>query len=257
MGAFHDGHLDLMRQAKQDAATVVVSLFVNPTQFSPGEDLGRYPRNEAKDFELAESVGVDTMFAPTAETLYANQGTTVHPSSVGLRFEGERRPGHFAGVCTIVSKLFHLVSPDIAYFGLKDLQQCSVLHRMVIDLDFGLQLRFMPTTREVDGLAMSSRNAYLSHAQRETAPALFQELKRIGGLETHQAILNEIPMAKERLTRLGFELDYLDLIDVDRFDIVDNFAESTAIVAAAKLGNTRLIDNLLIRPPSNWDVVVQ
>src|SRR2546421_3472895 len=211
MGAFHEGHLSLMRRAKDVADTVIVSLFVNPMQFVKGEDFEHYPRNEEHDFHLAESVGVDIMFAPSVEEMYRGEQTIVQIQGVTSRWEGEHRPGHFEGVATIVAKLFNIIRPDIAIFGLKDFQQCVVIDRVVKDLNFPVALMFEETVREPDGLAMSSRNAYLSAQERGIAPLLHRELVRLAGLAA--PINAEFQASKRALSDAGFVVDYLALVD--------------------------------------------
>jgi pantoate--beta-alanine ligase len=173
MGALHEGHVALMRHARAETSFVVMSLFVNPTQFGPNEDLSRYPRQEARDCELAAAAGVDVAFIPSPDEVYRSTAPTmIHVPSVSERWEGAARPGHFDGVATVVAKLFNMVAPDVAYFGRKDLQQCAVVAKLVADLDFSITLRFVETIREPDGLALSSRNAYLSPSARQRAPLL-------------------------------------------------------------------------------------
>jgi len=178
MGAFHDGHVSLMRRARDERDAVVVSIFVNPLQFGPGEDLSRYPRDEERDLSMARELGVDVVFAPTVEEMYpaGEPAVSVDPGPLGDRLEGAVRPGHFRGVATVVAKLFEVVGPSTAYFGEKDAQQLAVIRHMVRDLSFPIDVVGCPTVRELDGLAMSSRNAYLSPVQREAAGCLFLAL---------------------------------------------------------------------------------
>jgi len=245
MGAFHEGHLSLMRRARDVAETVVVSLFVNPTQFMAGEDFEKYPRDEDRDFTLAREVGVDVMFAPAVADMYTGSGTVVHVRGVTERWEGEHRPGHFDGVATVVAKLFNIVRPDVALFGLKDFQQCVVIDRMVKDLNIPLVLMFEETIREPDGLAMSSRNAYLSPEERRVAPLLHQELVRLS--RCSQPLKAEIGTSHERLTSVGFRVDYLALVDSATLEPVEKTAPETRLIAAARLGGTRLIDNIAVQ----------
>jgi pantoate--beta-alanine ligase len=245
MGAFHDGHLSLMRAAKAECGFCVCSLFVNPTQFGPSEDFLNYPRDEERDFRLAHQTGVDVMFAPSTEEMYAGSTTTVRVAGVSSRWEGEIRPGHFDGVATIVSKLFHCVRPTHAFFGLKDFQQCAVIGSMVRDLKFPLSLRLLETMREPDGLAMSSRNAYLLPEERSVAPELHRtlllvsELLRIG-----TNVDAALPEGRARLSAVGFDVQYLALVDSVTLEPVIAYGANTRLIVAAKLGRTRLIDNI-------------
>ena len=224
MGAFHEGHLALFRAARDENDLVVVSLFVNPAQFGADEDLATYPRDEAHDIALAEAAGVDIVFAPAAEELYPpGYQTWVEVEELGRILEAEFRPGHFRGVATICLKLFNLVRPDRAYFGQKDAQQTAVVRRMVRDLDLKVDLRVVPTVRDADGLALSSRNAYLSPEERERALALPRALAT-GDPEAARAKLN------------GLEVDYV---------VVANF-EPRVLAAAVRVGRTRLIDNVVL-----------
>jgi pantoate--beta-alanine ligase len=248
MGAFHEGHLSLMRSAKLHHDLAVVSIFVNPTQFGEGEDFERYPRDFEKDVRLAESAGVDLVFAPSVEEVYPRRSTEVRVIGVTERWEGPHRPGHFVGVATVVAKLFGMVQPDVAYFGLKDLQQCLVIERMVADLNIPLALKFEETVREPDGLAMSSRNVYLSPAHRALASSIFREISGIrdslvGG---HRDVESLISKSKNRLRNLGFDTDYLELVDLDTMGPVAELNGDAAVIVAARLGSTRLIDNVRI-----------
>ncbi|GMV88687.1 MAG: pantothenate synthetase [Chthonomonas sp.] len=247
MGAFHEGHLELMRASARENARTVVSLFVNPTQFAPHEDLSKYPRNEARDAELAEAAGADVLFAPSVDTIYPRHTTEVRVSGVSERFEGAIRPTHFAGVATVVLKLFNMVRPDRAYFGLKDLQQCAVVKRMVEDLNVPVELRFLETVREQDGLAMSSRNVYLSPDERERAPRLHDVLVQLArSLREDPSVLAEelVPAATAALNRHGFEVQYLALVDPESMEPRSKFHSSFRWIVAARLGNIRLIDNV-------------
>lgn len=249
MGAFHEGHLSLMRRARQNHQQVCVSLFVNPLQFGRGEDLGKYPRDESRDFHLAEGEGVDFMFAPTSSEIYPRESTTVHVPEITQSWEGKSRPGHFDGVATVVAKLFNIVRPRVAYFGWKDLQQCLVVRRMVEDLDIPLHLDFVDTIREPDGLAMSSRNQYLTEAERNRAPMLHRCLTALSdsiskGSSDIDQLLSD---AKAELAGAGFDVDYLEMVSLVNLTPT-RVAKDAAIIAAAKLGTTRLIDNLRINP---------
>ena len=231
MGALHDGHRALLRAARTENDRVVMSLFVNPTQFAAGEDFDRYPRDERRDRRIADEEGVDEVFAPTVEQMYpAGFSTRVEVGAVGERFEGAARPGHFAGVATVVLKLLHLVVPDRAYFGQKDAQQLAVVRRMVRDLDVPVDIRAVPTVREADGLALSSRNVYLDEAQRHRAASL------------HRALA-----AGDRSLVEG-EVEYFEVVDPDRFEPAEPRAGALR-VAAARFGTTRLIDNIVLEEP--------
>lgn len=249
MGFFHEGHLQLMRAARKSNDTVVVSLFVNPTQFGPKEDFGSYPRDEARDANMAGSVGVDFLFVPSVAEIYPRTTTAIVPSGAALRWEGERRPGHFEGVATVVCKLFNIVKPDVAYFGLKDFQQCAVIRQMVEDLNIPVVLQFEDTVREPDGLAMSSRNVYLSGIERSTASHLYAELNKVA-LESAGKGRNEVERAISNstaaLTELGFQVDYLEVVDRLTLEPSSPKASSCHVIAAVWLGKTRLIDNLQI-----------
>ena len=244
MGALHEGHLKLVRRAKASGDTVVVSVFVNPTQFGPHEDFARYPRDLARDATLAASAGADVVYAPAVETMYPRKETTqLLVPEVAERYEGAHRPGHFQGVATVVLKLFNQVRPDVALFGRKDLQQCAVVRRMVEDLNVPVRLEFVPTVREADGLAMSSRNAYLSSEDRALAPRLRATLLTVAKAEP-AAIEPRLAEARASLFHAGFDVDYLDLIDVGSFRPTLDPVPGTAVVVAARLGRTRLIDNV-------------
>lgn len=247
MGAFHEGHLELMRRARADCASVVVTLFVNPTQFGPTEDFARYPRREDEDARLAEGVGVDLLFVPFAHEMFPRRTTSVHVGEVGDRWEGPLRPGHFDGVATVVLKLLHLVRPDIAYFGLKDLQQCAVVRRMVEDLNIPVELRFLETVRDSDGLALSSRNAYLEPPARAIAPRFYLRLlgaaRAIGKGEEVSEVLDS---ARRSLEEDGFEVEYLALVDPLSMNPIDHPLQTARIVSAVRLQSVRLLDNVEI-----------
>jgi pantoate--beta-alanine ligase len=224
MGAYHEGHLALFRAARAENDFVVASLFVNPAQFGANEDLAAYPRDETRDAELAEAAGVDLLFSPTAEELYPpGFQTWVEVQELGRTLEGEHRPGHFRGVATICLKLFNLVRPDRAYFGQKDAQQVAVLKRMIRDLDLDIELAVLPTVRDADGLALSSRNAYLSPQEREVA------------LQLPKALATRDP-AEARAHLNGLEVDYVEVADFD----------PPVLAAAVRVGKTRLIDNVVL-----------
>lgn len=249
MGAFHEGHLSLMRAARRECEIVVVSLFVNPLQFGKNEDLAAYPRDEARDAALAESAGVDTLFVPDAEELLAGSATLIEPGGVALLWEGQHRPGHFSGVATVVAKLFNIVQPDIAYFGLKDFQQCAVVAQMVRDLNFDIELRFGETVREPDGLALSSRNQYLTAEERRVAPVLnstIEELaRRVRGLDRDQAD-REVARARSELDQAGFATEYIEVVNEQTLKPETPRDAKCRVVVAARLGRTRLIDNVAV-----------
>jgi pantoate--beta-alanine ligase len=249
MGAFHEGHLELMRRAKGECGYCVVSLFVNPLQFGPNEDFSRYPRREETDLEMARSIGVNAVLSPSAEEMYAGIQTKVMIGGISELWEGELRPGHFDGVVTVVAKLFNIVRPHMAYFGEKDFQQCAVISKMAEDLNFRITLRFVETVREQDGLAMSSRNAYLDPANRTKAPQLYKSLLEAAGrIRTHpndSAAIGEIlESVRQTLTDTGFDVDYFALVDSRTLQPIERAGEYSRLIAAAKLGSTRLIDNV-------------
>jgi pantoate--beta-alanine ligase len=251
MGGFHDGHLQLMKTARAERDLVVVSLFVNPTQFGPSEDFERYPRDRDKDAALAKKVGVDILFAPEVGEIYPRPGTTVHVPVVSTHWEGASRPGHFAGVATVVCKLFNIVRPEVAYFGLKDLQQCLVISRMVEDLNIPVRVSLQPTVREADGLALSSRNVYLTEEERQLGPLIFQQLtacKQLlhSSILTHDQIDEALKQSKVKLEDAGFRVDYFELIELATAHSTRSTSMPTALIAAAQLGKTRLIDNILL-----------
>lgn len=246
MGAFHDGHLQLMRRSIEDNRTTVVSLFVNPLQFGEGEDFSRYPRDESADAEMAKSVGVDVLFIPEVSAIYPNdRPTTIHVPVVTERWEGASRPGHFDGVSTVVAKLFNLVQPSVAYFGRKDFQQCAVVSRMVCDLNFPINLSVEPTIREPDGLALSSRNRFLSEENRRLAPAIFESLKeckRAILAEDNPAIASARAIAKLESRRIA--VDYFAYVDDESLELLSEKRQGSTLICAARLGSTRLIDNI-------------
>jgi pantoate--beta-alanine ligase len=248
MGALHEGHLSLMRRARELTGSVVVSIFVNPTQFGPREDFSAYPRDEEKDLDLAREIGVDVVFAPTSEEMYGPTSTWVEVEGLSDIWEGASRPGHFRGVATVVSKLFNIVKPGKAFFGLKDFQQCVVIRRMVEDLKMDVELHFEPTVREHDGLAMSSRNVYLSPEERRAAPTLCAALNDAATVlqsAVSEASLVEDVLGKSRqaLVFRGFDVDYFELVDARTLEVVRALSVDAWLIAAARLGRTRLIDN--------------
>jgi len=251
MGYLHEGHLSLMREAKRRADLCVVSIYVNPTQFGPKEDFSKYPRDFDRDRKLCESVGVDVIFAPTNEEMYpAGAATTwVEETAVSERWEGTSRPGHFRGVCTVVAKLFNCVLPDVACFGQKDAQQCAVLQRMVRDLNFPLEFIVCPTVREPDGLAMSSRNVYLSPAERQEALALKQALELARRELAAGRTIDEVSAAMTALisSKPSARIDYTAFVDSETLLPVRRHEPGRTLVAMAVfVGKTRLIDNELM-----------
>jgi pantoate--beta-alanine ligase len=250
MGAFHDGHLSLMRRAREDCEEVVVSLFVNPAQFNQQSDLAAYPRDESRDAALAAELGVDYLFAPPVEQVYPpGFATTVSVAGVTETLEGAHRTrGHFDGVTTVVTKLFNIVSPDVAYFGQKDAQQAIVIERLARDLDLPVRIQICPTVREADGVAQSSRNALLSRTERERAAALPRALHAaaaaVAAGERDPAVVSERALAE--LTSAGVEAEYFELVAADTLVPVPRIEGDVLAVLAARLGTTRLIDNQLL-----------
>jgi pantoate--beta-alanine ligase len=248
MGALHEGHRTLVRAARERASTVVVSVFVNPTQFGPGEDFDRYPRTWDADLAALAEEGADLVFHPEVDEAYppGAAGVTVDPGPLGSVLEGAVRPGHFAGVLTVVAKLFGLVRPDLALFGEKDYQQLLVIRRMVRDLDVPVRIHGVPTVRESDGLALSSRNAYLTAAERAIAPTLHRTITAVaqavaeGGSPEREASL-----AAGALVRTGFrKVDYVAVRDAETLGPVSDASRPARVLAAAWLGRARLIDNV-------------
>lgn len=252
MGALHAGHASLMREAARHAEVVVVSIFVNPMQFAPAEDLDRYPRTLPDDLELCRAHGVDVVFAPAVEEMYVGgfshervrDGVTVHPGKLATILEGESRPGHFDGVLTVVAKLFGLVQPDVAVFGQKDYQQLALIRAMVRDLCLPVEVVGAETMREADGLAMSSRNRYLDPAQRAAATVLSRALRAAQERAAYGVAAARWAAMSVLKAEPGVELDYLALTGVDLGDPPAN--GEGRILVAARLGSTRLIDNLPI-----------
>jgi len=254
MGFLHEGHLSLIDVARENGADfIVVSIFVNPTQFGPNEDFARYPRNEARDMALLEGKLVDLLFLPPVEVMYPpGSQTTVSVGNVATPLEGERRPGHFDGVATVVLKLFNIVQPDLAVFGRKDAQQCAVIERMVRDLDVPVRLLFGDTAREHDGLALSSRNAYLSAEERRIAAPVLQRALRTGEEAIRNGARNvdeiESLMRKVAEETPGVEIDYLTVVDPETFLPPEDFRRDVLLAGAVRVGKTRLIDNVRVTP---------
>ncbi len=254
MGYLHEGHLSLLRAARRRCDVVVMSLFVNPAQFGPGEDLDSYPRDEARDAGLAERAGVDLIYAPPVEEVYPEGFATTVEVGAGLTqvLDGEpdrRGPGHFRGVTTVVAKLFNSVAPDVAFFGQKDAQQAIVIRRMVRDLDFPVEVEVLPTVREPDGLAMSSRNAYLSPEERGRAAALNRALRAAETVAESGETRPQVALdaARAELERAGIEPEYLEAREADGLAPAESLNGRPVLVAiAARVGRARLIDNLVI-----------
>jgi pantoate--beta-alanine ligase len=247
MGAFHEGHMSLMRRAREDCDQVVVSLFVNPTQFNEGSDLDAYPRDERRDVALAAELGVDYLFAPAVDQVYpAGFQTTVSVSGLTDQLEGAGRgTAHFDGVATVVTKLLNMVGPDVAYFGQKDAQQALVIRRLVRDLDLPVRIEVCPIMREADGLAMSSRNARLSRSERERATALNRALLAAAGAVAsgERRATSVRARALEELKAADIEPEYLELVCADTLVPVDRVEGNVLALVAARVGTTRLIDN--------------
>ena len=254
MGYLHEGHLSLLRAARRRCDVVVMSLFVNPAQFGPGEDLDSYPRDEARDAGLAERAGVDLIYAPPVEEVYPEGFATTVEVGAGLTevLDGEpdqRGPGHFRGVTTVVAKLFNSVAPHVAFFGQKDAQQAIVIRRMVRDLDFPVQIEVLPTVREPDGLAMSSRNAYLSPEERRRSAALIRALRAAEAVAASGETRPQVALdaARAELERAGIEPEYLEARDAEGLASAESLNGRPVLVAvAARVGQARLIDNLVI-----------
>ena len=251
MGALHDGHRTLIRQARLECDALVVSIFVNPAQFAPTEDLARYPRRLAEDRALCREEGVDVCFEPTAAAMYPKgYQTVVTVPSIARRWEGESRPHHFAGVATVVTKLFAIVRPDVALFGQKDYQQCAVVRQLVTDLNLGIRLMVRPTVRERDGLALSSRNVFLTTEDRRAAPifhrALLAGRRAIQGGATDPKSVHAV-MRKILGGEPAIRIDYLAICDSQTLEPVDKIDRQTVILGAIRLGAVRLIDNVLAK----------
>jgi pantoate--beta-alanine ligase len=249
MGNLHEGHLTLVKEAKKVSSKVVVSIFVNPLQFGPDEDLDAYPKTLENDIKSLDALGVDVLFMPKSEDIYSRgleQQTFVEVPGLSYMICGASRPGHFRGVATIVCKLFNMVQPNHAFFGEKDFQQLQVIQAMVTDLSMNLTIHGVPTQRDEDGLAMSSRNGYLTPEQRQIAPQLYQEMKRlrdkiISGRRDFSVLIGH---CKERILQAGFNIDYIELRSAQTLMQVGHEDKDLVILAAAFCGKTRLIDNI-------------
>jgi pantoate--beta-alanine ligase len=248
MGNLHEGHITLVREGRKAANRVVCSIFVNPTQFGPNEDFDKYPRTLDADALKLSAAGCDLLFAPAVEEMYPNgkTQTVVHVPGLGDALCGKSRPGHFDGVSTVVSKLFHIVPADIALFGEKDFQQLAIIRRMATDLCFPVQIIGVPTVREASGLAMSSRNGYLTAEQKQTAAVIYRSLcaardEILGGRRDYTAVASE---AARNISNAGLLIDYLDIRDSKDLTPASEATRDLVIAAAARLGSTRLIDNI-------------
>lgn len=250
MGALHEGHLSLVRAARAQCDVVVVSIFVNPTQFGPNEDLAKYPRSFEQDKAMLESCGVSAVFYPSVEEMYPAGATTwVAVEGLSERLDGRSRPGHFRGVSTVVSKLFNIVQPQFAFFGQKDAAQVAVIRRMLRDLNFDVQIVVCPIVREQDGLAMSSRNAYLSAQERKQALILSRSLERVRRLhEQGETSPEKLSSAGKQVMaeEPAVKVDYFEVVDPDTLEPVSDVTKGALVAVAAYVGTTRLIDNLLI-----------
>ena len=256
MGALHEGHLSLVRAAKAECDAVAVSIFVNPAQFGPTEDLSKYPRQFERDCQLLEKEGIDILFAPPVQEIYPS-GTTggavtwVTVDGLSDKLDGRTRPGHFRGVTTIVAKLFNIIEPAAAFFGQKDAAQLAVIRRMVVDLNFPIEIIAGAIVREPDGLAMSSRNAYLNQQERGRALLLLRSLQRAREqFDAGERIAVELISVGKKVFvgEPGVALDYFELVDPDTLDAVERVSKKTLIAVAAYIGSTRLIDNVLVEP---------
>ncbi len=251
MGALHEGHFRLIRQGKQDGSFVVVSIFVNPTQFAPGEDLEAYPRPLEQDLAACRSLQVGAAFAPSVEEMYPRPcRTKITVEKMTETLCGRSRPGHFQGVCTVVTKLLHIVAPDVAIFGRKDVQQAAVIRRMVADLNIPVEIRTVPTVRESDGLARSSRNAYLDPSQRAQAPALYAALQ--SGAEeirrAHPPASAVVAHIRREITTNApdGQIDYIEAVDPETLQPIERTDRPVLLALAVGFGSARLIDNLLV-----------
>ena len=252
MGYLHEGHLSLARQCRADNATAVASVFVNPTQFGPSEDLSTYPRDMEGDLTKLEAEGVDLVFAPDASNMYPDGfETMIDVGAIARRLEGERRPGHFQGVATVVCKLLTIVRPDNVYFGQKDAQQCLVIKRLNADLDLGANVVVMPTARDSDGLALSSRNAYLSPDDRKSALSLYRALSaakamHAGGVRDAGAMRKEMHALLEDEPAAFVEVEYVSVADAETLVELDVIERNALVSLAVRVGKVRLIDNVLL-----------
>jgi len=252
MGALHEGHLSLVRAAKARCGVVAASIFVNPTQFGPNEDFSKYPRSFERDRGLLENEGVELLFEPSVEEMYPEGAVTfVTVEGLSERLCGRSRPGHFRGVTTIVSKLFHITEPDLAFFGQKDAAQVAIIQRMVRDLNLSVEIVACPIVRETDGLAMSSRNAYLSPQQRKTALVLSRSLAQVKKLfEQGERCTAKLGAAGKQVfpEEPSVRLDYLEIVDPETLEPMEHLSNAALVAVAAFVGGTRLIDNVVLTP---------
>lgn len=251
MGALHRGHVELIHAARSAAGAdgeVIVSIFVNPLQFAPGRDYAKYPRPEHRDEEVCRDAGVDVIFRPAVEEMYApNPSVFVEETELSRTLCGKSRPGHFRGVCTVVTKLFHILQPDAAIFGEKDFQQIAIIRRMVRDLNFPVEIIAAPTVREEDGLACSSRNQYLSAAEREQAPVLRGALLRARESTEKSSSATTRAVREQIATASSARIDYVEVVDAETLKSVDKISENALLAVAVFFGETRLIDNIRLR----------
>jgi pantoate--beta-alanine ligase len=250
MGALHEGHVALVRRARKLAGKrgkVIVSIFVNPIQFGPNEDLSKYPRSPSQDLEICRTSGVDLVYRPAAEQMYhEDRSVFVDENSLSRRLCGASRPGHFRGVCTVVAKLFLILRPQAAVFGEKDWQQLAIIRRMVRDLDFSIRIIGHPTIREPDGLALSSRNKYLTTEERSVAPEIYAALRAAAARRRVGDILKA---GRQRIEQIpGARIDYLELVDAETIQLAKDFRSPTRLAVAVFLGKARLIDNIAVPP---------
>ena len=254
MGALHAGHLSLVKAARGQSDCIAASIFVNPLQFGPNEDFSKYPRTFERDCQLLEAEKVDVLFAPNVEAMYPEGAkTTVEVADLSERLDGRSRPGHFKGVTTVVSKLFNIVQPDVAFFGQKDAAQVAVIRRMVRDLNLDVQIVVCPIVRENDGLAMSSRNSYLDPQQRKQALVLYRALTRMqfAADQGERNVQTLIDTGKQVVAEEpGAKLDYLEIVDPDSLEPVTDLSRTALVAIAAWVGTTRLIDNILLSVPA-------
>lgn len=255
MGALHQGHLSLIRRARKDNESVVVSIFVNPAQFGPREDFDKYPRDFKKDSRLCSEAGVDFIFYPCAQEMYP-EGYKTYITVNGLSdvLCGRSRPGHFRGVATVVSKLFNIVQADVAYFGQKDAQQAIIIKKMVSDLNMPVNVKILPTIREKDGLAMSSRNVYLGKDERKESVVLYQALVLAGkmvkkGTRICAVIIKKMKSLIEKSKNA--KIDYVEIVDLDNLSPIKEIKDKALVALAVRIGKTRLIDNIIINPNGN------
>jgi len=258
MGALHAGHISLVDRARAENASVVASIFVNPMQFGPNEDFEKYPRSFERDVEMLAEAGVDLLYAPAVERMYPpNFAATIDVGAVAGGFEGARRPGHFAGVATVVAKLLHAIEPTSVYLGQKDVQQTAVLRAMLRDLDMATNAVVAPTLRDVDGLALSSRNVYLSAAERAAAPSLFRALTAVASAVDRGETDAERVLASARaLLEAPLVWDYLAVVDPETFVECDPLRRSTVAIGVARAGSVRLLDNVTILSPAGVDPIL-